>query len=50
MAKRKFSFNDDLLIEFEIWLEKGPNPNTAYCKLCHQAFNVSNMGKSAVTN
>ena len=40
MTERKCSLNGDWLIKFETWLEKGPHPNTAYCKPCHQTFNV----------
>ena len=46
MVKRKCTFNDDWLRikEFESWLDKGPNRSVAYCKLCQQSFDVSNMG------
>ena len=46
MAKRKCTFNDDWLRikEFESWLDKGPKCCVAYCKLCQQSFDVSNMG------
>ena len=49
MAKRKCTFNDDWLRikEFESWPDKVPNRSVAYCKLCQQSFDVSNMGRSA---
>ena len=52
MAKRKCTFNDDWLRikEFESWLDKGPNRSVAYCKLCQQSFDVSNMGRSALNS
>ena len=52
MAKRCCSFNDDWLKEQEwsLWLERGSNVKTAYCKLCNHSFDVSNMGKSAVAS
>ena len=52
MAKRKCTFNDDWLRikEFESWLDKGPNRSVAYCKLCQQSFDVSNMGQSALNS
>ena len=52
MAKRKCTFNDDWLQikEFESWLDKGPNCSVAYCKLCQQSFDVSNMGRSALSS
>ena len=49
MAKRNCTFNDGCLIEFE-WVEKGPNAQTAYCKLFHHKFDISNMGRSMVTS
>ena len=49
MAKRNCTFNDDWLIEFE-WVEKGSSARTAYCKLCHHTFDISNMGRSALTS
>ena len=49
MAKRNCTFNDGCLIEFE-WVEKGPNAQTAYCKLVHHKFDISNMGRSMVTS
>ena len=36
--------------EFESWLNKGPNHSVAYCKLCQQSFDVSNMGRSALNS
>ena len=52
MAKRKCTFNDDWLRikEFESWLDKGPNRSVAYCKLCQQSCDVSNMGRSALNS
>ena len=47
-AKRNCTFNNDWLIAFE-WVEKGSSARTAYFKLCHQTFDVSNMGRSALT-
>ena len=49
IAKHKCTFNDDWLIEFE-WVEKGSNARTAYCKLCHHTFDISNNGRSVVTS
>ena len=49
MAKCNCTFNDGCLIEFE-WVEKGPNAGTAYCKLFHHKFDISNMGRSMVTS
>ena len=45
MAKRNCTLNNDWLIEFE-WVERGSNAQrTAYCKLFHHTFDISNMGK-----
>ena len=49
MAKRNCTFNDNWLIEFEC-VEKGPNAQTVYCKLYHHTFDISNMGRSVITN
>ena len=49
VAKRNCTFNDDWLIEFE-WVEKGSSARTANCKLCHHTFDISNMGRSALTS
>ena len=52
MAKRKCTLNDDWLRikGFESWFDKGPNHSVAYCKLCQQSFDVSNMGRSALNS
>ena len=49
VAKRNCTFNDDWLIEFEC-VEKGFSARTAYCKLCHHTFDISNMGRSVLTS
>ena len=49
MAKDSCTFNDAWVIEFE-WVEKGTSARTAYCKLCHHTFEISNMGRSALTS
>ena len=49
IAQRNCTFNDAWLIEFE-WVEKGTSARTAYYKLCHHTFEISNMGRSALTS
>ena len=50
MSKLICTFNQDCLTEFKTWLEEGSFPKIVYCKLCCLLFNVSNMGRSAVTS
>ena len=47
MSKWICTFNDDWLTELT-WLGKGYDSKAAYCKLCQDSFDVSNMGGSAV--
>ena len=39
-----------MMIGCESWLDKGPNRSVAYCKLCQQSFDVSNMGRIALNS
>ena len=50
LAKRSCKFNDNWLKleEFKPWLEKSKNAKLALCNLCHQTFDISNMGISAI--
>ena len=49
VAKCSCTVNNDSFIEFKC-VEKGSNARTAYCKLCHHIFEISNIGRSAVTS
>ena len=49
MAKWICLFNDEWLTEFKAWLEK-VLIRRQHIELGHHAFDISNMGRSAVTS
>ena len=50
LAKRSCKFKDNWLKleKSKPWLEKSKNAKSAICNLCHQTFDISNMGISAI--
>lgn len=55
MASKKTFFNDLWLDpkinpQFAGWLSRGPNSSQAHCNICRKSFDLSNMGRQAVTS